>query len=74
VLHVDFLLKESELTTKFSSDLIAENRNKVGWKPTWNKERLLQNIDVEVQAVIDLGQAKSSLIDSIRAAAAAAGA
>lgn len=31
----------------------------------WNKERFLQNIDDEIQAVVEHGKAKSSLIDSL---------
>lgn len=31
----------------------------------WNKDRFLQNIDDEIQAVVEHGKAKSSLIDSL---------
>ena len=48
-----------------SDNLIAENAYKLGWKPGWNKDRFLENIDDEIQAVLELGQAKSSLMDSL---------
>ncbi|KAJ5167023.1 uncharacterized protein N7482_005804 [Penicillium canariense] len=46
-------------------DIIAELPHSIGWKPEWNKERFLQDVDDEVQAVVDLGKAKSSLVDSL---------
>jgi hypothetical protein len=48
-----------------SENIISENNHRIGWKPVWNKDRFLQNIDDEIQAVLDLGKAKSSLIDSL---------
>ncbi|MCJ1385555.1 hypothetical protein MMC17_008678 [Xylographa soralifera] len=50
-------------------NIISENTYRLGWKPVWNKDRFLQNIDEEIQAVLDLGKAKSSLIDSLFEAA-----
>ncbi|OQD60496.1 hypothetical protein PENPOL_c023G10563 [Penicillium polonicum] len=46
-------------------NIIAEIPHKIGWRPMWNKERFLQNIDDEIQAVVEHGKAKSSLIDSL---------
>ncbi|CAL5871785.1 uncharacterized protein PFLUO_LOCUS6038 [Penicillium psychrofluorescens] len=46
-------------------NIIAEIPHRIGWRPMWNKERLLQNIGDEIQAVVELGKAKSSLIDSL---------
>ena len=45
--------------------MVTEKTSKLGWKPAWNKERFLQNIDDEVKAVLELGQAKSSLLQSL---------
>jgi len=52
-----------------SANIFSENPYRIGWRPTWNKERFLLNIDDEIQAVVDLGKAKSSLIDSLFKAA-----
>jgi len=52
-----------------SSNMFAVNKQQLGWKPVWNKERLLANIDDEIDAVLELGQAKSSLISSLFEAA-----
>lgn len=48
-----------------SENIISEKNHRLGWKPVWNKDRFLHNIDDEIQAVLDLGKAKSSLIDSL---------
>ncbi|KAI9656895.1 MAG: hypothetical protein M1821_003534 [Bathelium mastoideum] len=50
-------------------NIAVERPYSIGWKPTWNKDRFLQNIDDEIEAVLELGQAKSSLIDSLFEAA-----
>lgn len=52
--------------TKSSEATITENTHRIGWKPGWNEERFLQNMDDEVQAVLELGQAKSSGMESLR--------
>jgi hypothetical protein len=54
---------------KISEDLVSENARRLGWKPVWNKERFLENIYGEIDAVVELGKAKSSLIDSLFASA-----
>ncbi|MCJ1432429.1 hypothetical protein MMC27_001785 [Xylographa pallens] len=50
-------------------NIISENTPRLGWRPVWDKDRFLQNIDDEIQAVLDLGKAKSSLMDSLFEAA-----
>ncbi|MCJ1292562.1 hypothetical protein MMC34_004113 [Xylographa carneopallida] len=50
-------------------NVISENTHRLGWRPVWDKDRFLQNIDDEIQAVLDHGKAKSSLIDSLFEAA-----
>ncbi|KAF2649883.1 hypothetical protein K491DRAFT_609882 [Lophiostoma macrostomum CBS 122681] len=46
-------------------NLVSDNRGRLGWKPMWDKERFLKDIDDEVDAVLELGKAKSSLMDSL---------
>lgn len=52
-----------------SENIIAELPKRIGWTPTWNRERFLHNIDDEIDAVVELGKAKSSLMDSLFEAA-----
>ena len=52
-------------------NITAKRPSEIGWKPEWSKDRFLQNIDEEIQAVLEEGQAKSSLIDSLFQAAKA---
>ncbi|EWZ93806.1 hypothetical protein FOWG_06457 [Fusarium oxysporum f. sp. lycopersici MN25] len=53
---------------KSGGNFTATRPQSIGWKPEWNKERFLKNVDVEIEDVIELGKAKSSLIDSLFAA------
>lgn len=48
-----------------SDNIIAERGRSIGWNPAWNEDRLLQNIDDEIDAVVEHGKAKSSLIDTL---------
>ncbi|KAF2448470.1 NAD(P)-binding protein [Karstenula rhodostoma CBS 690.94] len=41
----------------------------IGWQPKWSREKFLRNIDDEIDAVLELGKAKSSLIASLFTAA-----
>jgi hypothetical protein len=50
----------------------VDNAYKIGWKPKSDTARFLENIDDEVASVLELGKAKSSLIESLHAAAASA--
>lgn len=59
--HVEAYLSDPA----YSDNIIAEIPHKIGWRPTWNKDRFLQNIDDEIQAVVEHRKAKSSLIDSL---------
>ncbi|KAI0131869.1 hypothetical protein BJ170DRAFT_691096 [Xylariales sp. AK1849] len=52
-----------------SANVISENMHKLRWRPTWDKDRLLQDIDDEIQAVLELGEAKSGLIGSLHESA-----
>ncbi|KAF4612842.1 hypothetical protein G7Y89_g15531 [Cudoniella acicularis] len=54
-----------QLLWNSGENIISENTRRLGWKPAWSKDRFLQNIDDEIEAVLDLGKAKSSLIDSL---------
>ena len=55
--------------SKHSENIVSENAHRIGWTPVWNKDRFLQHIDDEIQAVLELDRAKSSLIDSLFEAA-----
>ncbi|KAK6071487.1 nad dependent epimerase dehydratase family protein [Seiridium cupressi] len=54
---------------KSGGNLSATRPRSIGWKPQWTKEKFMDNIDDEITDVLDLGKAKSSLIDSLFAAA-----
>lgn len=41
------------------------NKQQLGWEPVWDTERLLTKMDDEIDAVLELGQAKSSLIGTL---------
>jgi hypothetical protein len=49
--------------------MVAEIPRKIGWRPAWSKDRFFDNIDDEIDAVLELGKAKSGLIDSLFRAA-----
>ncbi|KAL9086375.1 MAG: hypothetical protein Q9165_007161 [Trypethelium subeluteriae] len=46
-------------------NIACEKPYVIGWKPVWDKEAFLQSINDEIQAVLELNKAKSSLIDSL---------
>ncbi|KAG6997644.1 hypothetical protein G7Y79_00039g076060 [Physcia stellaris] len=52
-------------------NITAKKPSEIGWSPEWTKDRFLQNIDDEIQAVLEEDQTKSSLIDSLFQAAKA---
>ncbi|KAJ5449578.1 uncharacterized protein N7458_006027 [Penicillium daleae] len=49
-----------------SPKVVCLNKDLIGWKPVWNRERLLQSIDQEIDDYLELGMPKSSLLDSLR--------
>lgn len=51
-----------------STTIIPKRAYEIGWKPLRTKQQFLEQIGDDIQAVIDEGKAKSSLIDSLRAA------
>jgi len=65
--HLLAILKEVIYLIRISSgdNITIENGYKIGWQPKWNKERFLQHVDDEIDAVLELGKAKSSLVDSM---------
>jgi hypothetical protein len=46
-----------------SGDQVPVNGYELGWKPEWNEERFLANVDTEVQAALDLDTVKTSPYD-----------
>ncbi|KAI1016791.1 hypothetical protein LB504_007046 [Fusarium proliferatum] len=60
-LPVEFL----ETLYKSGGHFTATRPQSIGWKPEWDKERFLKNVDAGIEDVLELGRAKSSLIDSL---------
>lgn len=52
-----------------SGQNIVDDKSRLDWQPAWDYKRFLDNIDDEIEAVLELGKAKSSLIDSLFKAA-----
>ena len=49
-----------------STRIIPEKAYTLGWQPVWNdKEKFLQNIDDEVQAVKELDKGRGSVFDTL---------
>ncbi|KAJ4256785.1 hypothetical protein NW762_008881 [Fusarium torreyae] len=53
---------------KNGGSFTATRPQRIGWKPEWDSARFLENVDDQIQDVLELGEAKSSLIDSLFAA------
>lgn len=41
------------------------NKDLIGWKPVWNRERLLESIDEEIDDFLELGMPTRSLLASL---------
>ncbi|SCV58123.1 uncharacterized protein FFB14_15461 [Fusarium fujikuroi] len=61
---VEFL----EVLYKSGGHFTATRPQSVGWKLQWDSERFLKNLDGEIEDVLELGKAKSSLIGTLFAA------
>ncbi|KAF2231493.1 NAD(P)-binding protein [Viridothelium virens] len=46
-------------------NIVRKKPDMIGWEPAWDKDDFLGSIDDEIQAVLELSKAKSSLIDSL---------
>ncbi|KAF2019626.1 NAD(P)-binding protein [Aaosphaeria arxii CBS 175.79] len=46
-------------------EMIARRPFSLGWSPKWDRKRFIDNIDDEIAAVLELGEAKSSLVSSL---------
>ncbi|KAI1010769.1 hypothetical protein LB503_005009 [Fusarium chuoi] len=57
-----------EALCKSGGHFTATRPRSIGWKPEWDRERFLKNVDAEIEDVLELGKAKSSLMDSLFAA------
>jgi hypothetical protein len=44
--------------------MVPVNVFKLGWKPEWDEERFLKNIDAEVQDALELDHYKPSAYDT----------
>jgi hypothetical protein len=60
------VLREDSLLTCSRENVITDNARRLGWTPAWDNNRFLDNIDMEIDAVLEEGKAKSSLMDSLR--------
>jgi hypothetical protein len=49
--------------------MVVHNEARLQWKPKWTEKEFFEHIDDEVRDVLELGKAKSSLMDSLRQAA-----
>ncbi|KAF2643543.1 NAD(P)-binding protein [Massarina eburnea CBS 473.64] len=47
---------------KSGADLSVERPRSLGWKPEWDRERFLREIDSEIEDVVELGRAKSGMM------------
>ncbi|KAL5335038.1 hypothetical protein BJX70DRAFT_376086 [Aspergillus crustosus] len=50
-------------------NIVAELPHRIGWQPTWSKDRFLENINDEIDTALEVGKAKSGLIDTLFKAA-----
>jgi tryptophan synthase alpha subunit len=41
------------------------NKDLIGWKPVWNREKFLQSMDEEINDFLELGMPESSLLASL---------
>ncbi|PVH74920.1 NAD(P)-binding protein [Cadophora sp. DSE1049] len=48
-----------------SGDMIGINAQQLGWKPKWNQDRYLNNMDVEVKGVLEMDEMKPSLLQKL---------
>ncbi|KAH8203456.1 hypothetical protein TruAng_002327 [Truncatella angustata] len=58
-----------EALWKSGDKLTTTRAQSIGWKPQWDETRFLENINDEINAVLKHEKAKSSLVDSLFAAA-----
>ncbi|KAF5990295.1 hypothetical protein FBULB1_122 [Fusarium bulbicola] len=65
---IDVPVEFLSILYKSGGHFTATRPQSIGWKPKWNKERFLKNVDAEIGGVVELGKAKSSLVDSLFAA------
>ncbi|KAJ4364960.1 hypothetical protein N0V83_008576 [Neocucurbitaria cava] len=49
-----------------TGELVPVNANRLGWEPKWDKERFLESIDDEVQAVLELDTVKATVFDALK--------
>lgn len=48
-----------------SPKVICVNKDLIGWKPVWNRERVLESMDEEINDFLELGMPESSLLASL---------
>ena len=48
-----------------SLKVVCVNKDLIGWKPVWNRERLLQSINEEIDDFLELGMPEDSHLDPL---------
>ncbi|KAF5537738.1 nad dependent epimerase dehydratase family [Fusarium mexicanum] len=65
---IDVPVEFLSILYKSGGHFTATRPQSIGWKPKWDRERFLKNVDAEIVDVVELGRANSSLVDSLFAA------
>ncbi|CZR39098.1 uncharacterized protein FPRO_05710 [Fusarium proliferatum ET1] len=66
---IDVPVEFLEVLYKSEGHFTATHPRSIVWQPQRDRERFLKNVDAEIGDVLELGKAKSSLMDSLFAAA-----
>lgn len=56
---------EADSSDACSLKVVCVNKDLIGWKPVWNRDRLLQSIDEEIDDFLELGMPENSHLDSL---------
>ncbi|KAE9369114.1 hypothetical protein N431DRAFT_469048 [Stipitochalara longipes BDJ] len=51
----------------YSGEFVAMNAYHLGWQPKWDKERFLDSMDDEIQAVQELEKVNTTVFDALAA-------
>ena len=56
---------EADSGDSCSLKVVCVNKDLIGWKPVWNRDRLLQSINEEIDDFLELGMPEDSHLDSL---------
>jgi hypothetical protein len=48
-----------------SGEMVPLNAYRLGWRPKWDEERMMESLDDEIQAVQDLDIVKPTLFNTL---------